>query len=189
MLTIGFVASLKKKKEVTLKRIFNRGKNLLIPSIWVGAVLLIVQIAGFSLLVIPLIILSVYLIFAKLAVILDAKRGFDALVYSFDLVRGYWWSVAIKSMALFASIISIMVILISGLVFIPNQVFIDFVLSGVLTLVITPMFLIFLYTLYEDIKSKPRIEKKSSARKIVNIAAVIGSVIAILFSVLIISVT
>ncbi len=53
----------------------------------------LVQIGAFTLLFIPGIIVSVFVCTHVYAFTVDGKRGFSALVESFNLVRGRWWGV------------------------------------------------------------------------------------------------
>lgn len=184
ILAIGFSASLKKKKTVSLKRVFNRGKDLLIPSIWVSAVLLIIQIGSFALFILPLAILSIYLVFAKISVVIDDKRGFDALVYSFDLVRGYWIKVLWK-MVLIVLFFSFLVLIINGtlLGILGNGIIFTILFYIVNYLFIGPLSVITMYHLYEDVKKKPRITGKINASNLINNIAILGSLITIIFSI------
>jgi len=198
ILVIGFTASLKKKKEVSLRRIIKRGNKLLIPSIWASMIVLMVQIGGFSLFIIPGIILSIYLVFSRIAVIIDSKKGFESLLYSFNLVRGYWWPIFSKFITAILTVTGLIILSFMGLSLIFSLIYMimpnlmlylaltDFIISLITVLFITPMFLIFLYTLYEDLKTKDRVEGKMRSKEIINIAAIVGSIITIIYSVLLI---
>jgi MFS superfamily sulfate permease-like transporter len=83
----------------------NSGKKIHLDNLYRGAfkrfwsilfVILItglVFIASVSLFFIPIIAVSVYLAFVMYTLILEDKRGYDALVTSFNYVRGNWWAV------------------------------------------------------------------------------------------------
>ena len=184
ILFTGFSASLKKKKPVSLKRVFVRGKKLIIPSIWVSLILLVIQIGGLTLFVVPFIILFIYLIFAKLSVVVDNKKSFEALVYSFDLVRGYWFKVLWK-MILICLIISgfalitnifLMPLLGKGLIF-------NFIFYIINYLFIAPFSVIIMYHLYENLKTKNRIKKKIDTAKLINMVTIFGSIVTIILSI------
>lgn len=186
ILTIGFMASLKKKKEVTIKRIINRGKDLLIPFIWVSLIMGMVQIGSFILLIVPFIIISVYLVFAKMALVIDSKKGFDALIHSFDTVRGYWTTTVYKMLlGSILMMISYVVLVFGSLVLMGNSIASDILISFVMTIFIVPLFMIYTYRLYEDIKSQPRVKGKWKTETIINVCAVVGSVAAIISAVFI----
>jgi hypothetical protein len=83
----------------------NSGKKIHLDNLYRGAfkrfwsilfVILItglVFIASVSLFFIPIIAVSVYLAFVMYTLILEDKRGYDALVASFNYIRGNWWAV------------------------------------------------------------------------------------------------
>ena len=71
----------------------------------------LVFIASVSLFFIPIIAVSVYLAFVMYTLVLEDKRGYDALVTSFNYVRGNWWAV-------FGRVISLSVISLSFMAFV-----------------------------------------------------------------------
>jgi hypothetical protein len=143
----------------------------------------IAQVGAFSLFIIPGIILTVYLAFAKISVLIDAKRGIDSLVYSFNIVRGYWfkivWKMFIGSLTLLITISFIGIIL--ALIPVSEEVY-AYMNTVLAMLVMVPLQLIYTYHLYQDVKSKPRVEIKFKVMKVINFAIVVGSMLTILIS-------
>lgn len=189
LMLMGFTASLSKKKPVSLKRMMKRGKKLILPSIWVSMILLVIQIGSFMLIV-PGIILSIYLIFAKLSVLIDSKKGFKALSYSFNLVRGYWFDILFSIMFFFLviSFVGLLFILVlnlltgTGFTFSASISMFNFML-------VFPITLIYTYELYEDVKSKTRIKGKADEVKVINGFTVWGSIMTIMLSIAIVYLT
>jgi len=71
-------------------------------------------IGSFSLLIIPGIIFMVFASFAVYTRVFDDKRGFEAFVESYKIVRGRWW--AVFGRALFLILVYIIVAIIVGLI-------------------------------------------------------------------------
>jgi hypothetical protein len=79
---------------------------------WVIILTVLVLFGGLMLFVIPGIILFVYLTFTLQARIIENYRGFAALNRSIQIVKGHWWSVALKGFG--ATIIGLLVSIIGG---------------------------------------------------------------------------
>lgn len=67
-------------------------KNV-IPASVVLVLMQLVTSGGMLLLIIPGVVLSFYLAFTLAVFVAEGKRGFAALLRSYDLVRGHWWGV------------------------------------------------------------------------------------------------
>jgi len=61
------------------------------PVIWVSLIVGLATAVGYLFLVIPGIILSGFLVVTIPAVVIEGRRGFDALSRSWQLVEGHWW--------------------------------------------------------------------------------------------------
>ncbi len=66
--------------------------QVIIPVLLVALISTLAVLGGFLLLIIPGIIFSIWFVFAQTAVVLDNKRGVEALSYSRSLVTGRFWS-------------------------------------------------------------------------------------------------
>lgn len=64
------------------------------PLLFVALLQLLVVLGGFLLLIIPMFLFIVWYSFAQISVVLENKRGMEALVYSKSLVKGHYWYTA-----------------------------------------------------------------------------------------------
>lgn len=88
--------------------------NLLIPYLLTNLIAGVIIGIGTLLLIIPGIMLSVYFCFVVQAIIIREKKGLDALQYSYQLILGKWWDVAL-TMFFFGLITSLYLLLIFGI--------------------------------------------------------------------------
>ena len=87
-------------REVSLMHIFERASARLPLAITTGLLCLLRLCGWFLLLFIPGIIKSVRYSFSLQAVVLREKAHGEAIDYSINLVRGYWWSVVIAGICI-----------------------------------------------------------------------------------------
>lgn len=85
--------------ETTVKIAYKESLSLFWPLIWVTILTSLVNFGGMVLFIIPGIALAVYLLFINYALVLDGKRGLSALGTSFYYVRGSWWKVFWRQLA------------------------------------------------------------------------------------------
>lgn len=69
------------------------GLKLFWPAVLISILNILAVLGGFVLLVVPGIILSIGLMFANYVLVVEDKRGMNALTASRDYVKGYWWAV------------------------------------------------------------------------------------------------
>ena len=81
----------------TLGELYGSGAKVVFPVLWIGFLVGMVTFSGFIILIIPAILFSVYLSFSAYARILDEKKGLNALVYSWGIVKGKWIATAIRT--------------------------------------------------------------------------------------------
>jgi len=80
-------------KKLISEEINKRSWQVILPMLWVALIGTLAVLGGFLLLIIPGIIFSIWFVFGQTAVVLDNKRGLDAMSYSRSLVSGRFWSV------------------------------------------------------------------------------------------------
>jgi hypothetical protein len=128
---------------------------IFLPLIWVMILTALAVFVGFILLIIPGIIAMVWLSFAQYTVVLEGKRGIEALKASKAYVTGRWFSVfgRLIVMWIVVGVISVAVsAVISSLV--PDKALSE----GVSTLVgafFTPFTVAYMYLLYRDLSAAP----------------------------------
>lgn len=122
----------------------------LLLSIVVGLVVMV----GFILLIIPGIIFMVWFAFTYYALVVDNVKGFAAMKRSKELVSGRWWSVFgyVAFLILVSLLVGMVVGALSGLTSTVGAFAVE-LLNFFVTLVVTPIALIYFYLLYEKLKA------------------------------------
>jgi len=119
--TIGIcfiVKSAFQKKSIdwktALKKSFERWPYVIITQI----ILTIIMLISFALVVIPGIIVMIYLIFTIYCTILNDKFAFEAIRYSFSIVKKRWWRTLgyILLLGIFSAVISLIITLPAGFI-------------------------------------------------------------------------
>jgi len=106
---------------------------------WVGFLHVLAVLGGFILFVIPGIIFSVWFIFSDYIFVWDGIKGTGALKRSKQLVKGIWWPVFLRFLT-----IAIILFLISSIKFFGPFINLFF---------IAPFAIVYMMSLYEDVKS------------------------------------
>ena len=128
------------------------GWNNLISIIWVDILTSIFIIIGFILFIIPGIMFSVWYAFALMVLLLDNKKGWQALKQSKELTRGKWQGIFIRLILIYIILIAINVALstISNLVS-DNKIVINAIFY-VTMLLFTPFIFSYTYVIYKNLK-------------------------------------
>lgn len=125
--------------------------------LWVTILYGLVVAGGFILLVVPGIYLAVALVFATPSVVVEARRGVDALKRSRALAKGYWWRIfgtLLLAMLLFfvaGAILGIPFGLLS-LAAGPVSWLVEAIGNSIVTVITTPFFGMLVVLLYFDMR-------------------------------------
>ncbi|OHA10052.1 MAG: hypothetical protein A3A44_01070 [Candidatus Sungbacteria bacterium RIFCSPLOWO2_01_FULL_60_25] len=172
---------------------YQKAVHLLVPAIWLSALGSIAIIGGFFLLVVPGVILGLSLSFSLYVLVGEDKRGFAALVASWQYVRGYWLPVAWRF--LFFGIVIILMALAVSIVLAVSGAPIDALRGGpsqgasfggvvqalVSNFIVFPLSVIYAFSLYRALRrakaaSAPGAEETAALRKRLKIFMIIGIV-------------
>jgi hypothetical protein len=85
-------------QEVSVGGSVSWGLAHLWPVIWVSLAVGVATAAGYVLLLVPGIILSGCFVVAVPAVVVEGRRGLDAMSRSWELVKGHWWHAFLTSL-------------------------------------------------------------------------------------------
>ncbi len=174
--------------QIVFKEYYKIGFAYFWSIILVGIISALVTLGGFMLLVIPGLIVSMYIAFYNYALVIDGKKGFSALVESYQLVRGRW--LAVFGRALFIALVSIVISLIAGMIVglfggkdAPSAVsgFVN-ILS---TAIASPLTVIFIYRIYTALKSvrQPEVDAKKFKQILIGFVSV--GIIALVFAIIV----
>ncbi len=72
---------------------FKQVEHYILPSAWVSVAIIILALGGTLLFVLPGIVVSVFIMFALLAVVIDHYEKTEAIIYSWHLVKERWLAV------------------------------------------------------------------------------------------------
>lgn len=73
-----------------------RVEHYIVPSLWVSVAIILVSLGGLLILVIPGVVLSIFVMFSLLAVVIDHYEKTEAIVYSWHLVKERWFGVFVR---------------------------------------------------------------------------------------------
>lgn len=144
------------RENIEIKEAYKKGWRLLTSSIWILFLFASITAGGIILAVIPGIIFLVWFSLTLLVLIFEEKRGFTALARSRQLVKGRFWG--IFGRLLFISLILgiIVMAIIIGISwkidYIPLSGLVGSVTGYVLQIFSLPLFLLYLYLIFEDTK-------------------------------------
>ncbi len=155
--TIALVKAVDNKGLDDWKALFSDGKNGFLSLLFIVILLTIVLSIGYLLLIIPGIYLSTVLAFTVMIHVLEGKKGWSAAEASMSLVKGHFFPVFIRILALIGAVMvfSILVSLVFGLLGGGNKWIVGLSTIIVQT-VTTPFSLIYSYMLYKELKQRQK---------------------------------
>lgn len=83
------------EQRVSIKEGLDWSKSNILKIVWIYILTFLVVLGGFTLLIIPGIMASLYIYFAQYVYINEGIKGMDALRRSHDLVKDNWWKIFI----------------------------------------------------------------------------------------------
>src|SRR5206468_3309699 len=89
---------------------------------WVSIVSSAVIITGYLLFIIPGIIFSIWFIFAPFILLIEDRKGIDALLQSKAYMKGYWWAIFLRVIFMYIAVVALFGITLLGVFFRPVQV-------------------------------------------------------------------
>jgi hypothetical protein len=151
------------------------------PYVWIGILSFVALLGGMVMLIIPAIWLSFALVLRSYTLVIENRRGLDALRQSKDYIKGYWWAVLGRT---------ILLLILFGIVEVVLQIPFSLI-AGTLgrsiasmaaSLLIIPFSSVFYYKIYENLRTlKPQLhEAAHSSGKFLKVSSIIGLVVAIL---------
>lgn len=159
-------------RALSLQEDVREGARLILPTLLTSILVFLAVAGGIFLFIIPGIIFSIWFAFTNYAVVVDGKRGIEALKASKVLVKGRWWAVFLRlvipglAIGFMAWILQIIVdsgatILADNpdsLIFLANDI-----INMIITLVIAPLGGLATAILYTDLKKNP-VEQKPAVQ-------------------------
>jgi len=136
--------------ERTFKEILQTGKPYVLNFITTSLLVAVICLLGFVLLAVPGIIWTVVYAFASYVVVFEGLKNWQAMKRSKELVKGFWWPVALRTLVIFG---------ISILISIPSAILPDKstsqtvydIFDGVISFIIAPIFITYSYLIYKNL--------------------------------------
>jgi len=112
MAQAGFLLALSEKDETASAfSLLKRGWKYIVPLFLVGLIEFVITFGSIFLLIIPAIIISIFLAFTLYTVILDNKRGFEAIKMSAGIVQQQFGAIVGRFVLYFLLVIAVMIAL------------------------------------------------------------------------------
>ena len=128
-------------EQCGVKEAFTRARPKVMAHIWLGVLTGLLVTGAHLLLIIPGIIFTVWFFFAPFVFIEEGERGLNALLKSKAYVKGRWFAVAIRLVAIWLLFVAIACIPVVG---------------QLLVVFLVPLSFVYTHLLYKDLKANKR---------------------------------
>ncbi|MGC9598872.1 MAG: hypothetical protein ABSE18_00610 [Minisyncoccia bacterium] len=167
---------------------YKKALALLWPIVWLGILILFVVMGGFVVFIIPGILFSIWIAFSTYALLLEGKRGMNAMVQSRGYVEGYWWAILGRFVLLM-----LFTILVGVAIQIPVAILVGNVAHSVATALLDVLFqsfaIVYSYVLYQNLRAaKPNLTsaQANKGKGLFIGSGIVGLIAPILISIIII---
>lgn len=151
------------------------------PYIWMGLLALFAVFGASVMLIIPGIWLAFALVLRPYTLVLEKRKGIDALRQSKDYIKGYWWAILGRTVlvVIIFAVLNIIINMPFALIGVPA---LGAVASMIVTILIVPFAVILYYKIYENLRTlKPDVaETPASHGGFIKVAAIVGLIVAII---------
>ncbi|KKP30057.1 MAG: hypothetical protein UR15_C0006G0007 [Parcubacteria group bacterium GW2011_GWA2_31_28] len=120
--------------------------------VWIDILTSIIVIIGFILFIIPGILFSIWYAFSLMVLILENKKGWQALKQSRELTQGKWWGIFERLAILYIIIIVVNILLSRADSLINGSQILTDVVFTVIMVLFTPFIFAYTYTIYKSLK-------------------------------------
>ncbi len=97
--SVGVISALFKGTGVAQS--LRAGFSLFFPALWVSILVFFILIGGYTMLIVPGILMSLWFLFSSLALVIEGKRGMNALLRSREYVRGHLGAICVRFFIIF----------------------------------------------------------------------------------------
>ena len=150
------------------------GFSLFFPALWVSILIFFILIGGYTMLIVPGILMSLWFLFSSFALVIEGKRGLNALLRSREYVRGHLGAICVRFFIIFfisfaahlaiywlsglqitTEMIMTTVTMITG---VPLSTGIYMVINTIIAIFIGPFTIVYLYKIYQNLTAlKPEL--------------------------------
>lgn len=183
--------SINSSEVIDIKGQYKFGFSVFWSIIYVSIIYIFVIMGSGVLFIIPAIIVGVYVGMYSYSLIVDGKKGFEALVESYSLIRDRWWGVLgrcifIGLVTIVVSLVAMILVYFVSLLFGPgSQSMVSNIISAVIGLIfnicMAVISIVYIYKLYESLKStRSQNVEVAKFKKWLKAFVIIGPIIMIL---------
>lgn len=91
--SVALITSLASAEKLSFRDALRKSIKFVFPFLLINFQVFFIQIGGTILFIVPAIIFSIWFAFSMFVLVVDGKKGFQALMTSREYVRGRWWAV------------------------------------------------------------------------------------------------
>jgi len=151
---IALIFAIKDSPEnIDFKESYRRAWHKIGSYFWVGFLGGFITMGGFFLFVVPGIIFSIWFSFGSFILIAEDQKGMNALLKSKEYVKGKWWGVFWRFLAMGLIFVLIGLILAPLFFFLKSQFLINFI-SWPISLFLGPFVLVYSFLIYKYLKTE-----------------------------------
>ena len=161
---------------------FRQGIRLFFPLLWVGILLEFVAMGGVIMFIIPALMMMIWFSLSIFTLVIENKRGLNALLQSHEYVRGYWWAIFGRLLLVYA-IIFVPIFVLQLLVSLALGKTAGTIAYFLLTILLTPFSLAYCYKIYKSLTTlKPTLATTTptSGRGFLIASGILGLLIPII---------
>lgn len=140
------------RTRLNLRASLEATRPLFLSYIWVVILGALFVLLGLILFIIPGIVIAVWLCFSYFTVILEERRGMDALKASKELVRGLWFAIFGRLVLLVVAVMLIMMVVTLCAETIFGKGDFSELIVTIANLIVSPFGFVYTYQLYVDVK-------------------------------------
>lgn len=144
-------------RTITIIEAYQSAKVFFWRYIGLSIVMTAILFIGFLLLIVPGVILSVWFAFSTFVLILERSSIKEALTRSRGYVKGKWWGVFMRLIAIILVYILVMIVFGSLFSMLSLGVNLSSLLNAIVAIILTPVVLAYIYLLYQDVKSNANV--------------------------------
>lgn len=146
----AYLIALRDWKETSAKKALNEAKKYVVPLFLTTFLQGLLTFGGYFLFFIPAIIFSVWFLFATYVVVNEGKSGLAALHTSREYIRGRFWGVLGRTIAIYIPEWILWIVLTSALDKSDGQGILS--LLQIARLLLVPFYMMYMFRLYENVK-------------------------------------
>ncbi len=142
-------------RSLTVKEAYNESAKFFWRYLGLSILTSVVIVAGFILLIVPGIILSVWLTFAIFVLVLEKAEIVESMKRSKEYVKGKWWGVFGRLIGGSLLVFLLLAVLFTIIRFLALDIVIENMIMSFISMLLAPIAFGYMYLMYQDVKGTP----------------------------------